>query len=378
MSIDFERERLLEGLDGPAREARLKLLEGLASDGFELDTLKEAAQEGRLALLPVERVLAGSSERHSANDIAERTGLEREFLDRLWRALGMALTDPQEPSFTDADAEAAERVSALVAAGLSEDAIVEIGRVMSRGMFTVASTIRNVFADTYLHAGDDEQSLALRYAQASRELTPLLGPVLEHVLGVQQHSLIRQAAVDTAALQAGRLPQSQPVTFCFADLVDFTKLGESVDSTALGDVAARLDEMAMEVAEPPVRLIKTIGDAAMFQSSDAAALVGAALSLVERADAQGEEFPQICAGLAHGEALERSGDWYGRPVNLASRITDIARPGSVLADGATKEAAGKEAYRYSFAGKRRIKGIDGEVELHRVRAQTSEGPVTPE
>ena len=49
------------------------------------------------------------------------------------------------------------------------------------------------------------------------------------------------------------------------------------------------------------------------------------------------------------------------------RITDIARPGTVLADAPTKEAAGEEAYRYSFAGKRRIKGLDGEVELHRVR-----------
>ncbi len=373
MPTDFESEGLLEGLEGSARQARLELLARLADDGFEPDELKQAAREGRLALLLVERVLAGSGERHSANDIAEQTGLEREFLDRLWRSLGMALTDPDEPSFTDSDLEAAERVDSLLAAGLSEDSIVEMGRVMSRGMFSVAATIRNMFAETYLRAGDDEQSLAMRYAEASRELTPLLGPVLEHVLGVQQRSLIRQAAVDSPALEAGRLPQSQEVAFCFADLVDFTKLGESVDSAALGDVAARLEEMAMDAAEPPVRLIKTIGDAAMLQSADAATLVDAALALVERADAEGEQFPQIRAGLARGEALERSGDWYGRPVNLASRITSIARPGSVLVDAATKEAAGQERFRYSFAGKRRVKGVDGEVELHRARRAEADG-----
>ena len=238
---------------------------------------------------------------------------------------------------------------------------------MSRGMFSVASTIRRVFAETYLREDDDEQSLALRYAHASRELTPLLGPVLEHILGVQQRSLTRQAAVDGTALQTGGLPQSEEVTFCFADLVGFTKLGESVGTAAIGDVAARMEAMAMEVAEPPVRLVKTIGDAAMLQSADTEALLDAALALVARADDEGEDFPQIRAGVARGEALERSGDWYGRPVNLASRITDIARPGSVLADGTTKGATENGRYRYSFAGKRRIKGIDGEVELHRVR-----------
>ncbi|MEJ7750121.1 MAG: adenylate cyclase regulatory domain-containing protein [Thermoleophilaceae bacterium] len=369
MAIDFETEGLLEGLDGPAREARLKLLEALISDGYELDELKDAASEGRLALVPVDRVLAGGAAKHSANEIAERTGLDREFLDRNWRALGMALTDPDDRSFTDADMEAAQRVSALLAAGLSEDAIVEVGRVMSRGMFAVASTIRRVFGETYLRAGDDEQSLALRYAEASRELTPLLGPVLEHILSVQQRSLIRQAAVDTPALVTGQLPQGQETAFCFADLVGFTKLGESVDSAALGEVAERLERMAAEVAEPPVRLIKTIGDAAMLQSSDSEALIDAALKLVAHADEEGEDFPQIRAGVAHGEALERSGDWYGRPVNLASRITDIARPGTVLADGAAKREAGDERYRFSFAGKRRIKGLDGEVELHRVRRE---------
>ena len=367
MAIDFEKEGLLEGLDGPAREARLKLLEGLASDGFELDELKRAAGEGRLAFVAVERVLAGGDDCYTPGEIAERSGLEQDFLEHLWRALGMAVRDPSETAFTQADLEAAERVRALREAGLSEEAIVEIGRVMSRGMFAVASAIRRVFAETYLRAGDDEQSLALRYAEASRELTPLLGPVLEHILGVQQRSLIRQAAVDSAALASGRLPQGQETSFCFADLVGFTKLGENVDSAALGGVAERLEEMAAEVADPPVRLIKTIGDAAMLESADTEALLDAALTLVSRADEEGEDFPQIRAGVARGEALERSGDWFGRPVNLASRITDIARPGTVLADAPTKEAAGDDAYRYSFAGKRRIKGLHGEVELHRVR-----------
>jgi len=119
---------------------------------------------------------------------------------------------------------------------------------------------------------------------------------------------------------------------------------------------------------PAVRLIKTIGDAAMLQATDTAALVAATLELVERADGMGEDFPQLRAGVARGEALERGGDWYGRPVNLASRITAIARPGSVLVDQHARDSAG-DGYEWSFAGKRRIKGVTGEVALHRVRRE---------
>ena len=54
-------------------------------------------------------------------------------------------------------------------------------------------------------------------------------------------------------------------------------------------------------------------------------------------------------------------------MNLASRITGIARPGSVLVDGEVKDAAQRD-FRFSFAGGRRIKGVDGEVKLFRARA----------
>jgi adenylate cyclase len=65
-------------------------------------------------------------------------------------------------------------------------------------------------------------------------------------------------------------------------------------------------------------------------------------------------------------ALPRAGDWFGRPVNLASRITSIARPGSLLAERELQESA-LESYRWSFAGERRLRGIREPVSLFRVR-----------
>jgi adenylate cyclase len=122
-----------------------------------------------------------------------------------------------------------------------------------------------------------------------------------------------------------------------------------------------------EVAQRPVQLIKLIGDAAMLVSRETEPLLDAALELVQASEQQGDGFPPLRVGVATGPALSRGGDWYGRPVNLASRITTVARPGSVLTAGDVRESIGDDRYRWSFAGKRKLKGVRGEQRLFRVR-----------
>ena len=366
MPTDFESEGLLEGLDPSARGARLELLRQLENDGVPLEEMKRAAREGRLPLLPVERALEGGGPRYTPEEVAELSGLPKDFLDRLWRALGMALAEPGERVYTESDVEAARRVKTIRDAGLEDEQIIDISRVISRAMASVASAVGVEFTRAFMRPGDNERDLALRYAQAARTLLPTLGPTLEHILAVQQRALIRQVAVNAATPDSIAVPGSQEISVGFADLVGFTKLGESVPTAELGAIAKRLEEMATDVADPPVRLVKTIGDAAMLGSPDTDQLLSAALALVDAADGEGEGFPQLKAGVAHGEAIARAGDYYGRPVNLASRITAVARPSSVLADEAAKESATGD-YRWSFAGARRLKGVDGQVKLWRVR-----------
>jgi adenylate cyclase len=124
-----------------------------------------------------------------------------------------------------------------------------------------------------------------------------------------------------------------------------------------------------------VRLVKTIGDAAMLVSPEPAALVDAALTLVEAAEGEGEDFPPLHAGIALGPVVSRGGDFYGRSVNLASRIAAIAWPGSVLCDNAVHDAA-EEAFRWSFAGERRVKGVKRPVRLWRARRPSPEDGAT--
>jgi adenylate cyclase len=367
VAIDFEAEGLLEGLeDYSARRARLDLLRRLEEDGVPLEELKRATAEDRLALVPVERLLASEGPRYTRAEVAERSGLDEAFLEALWRALGLSQAEPGERAFAEEDVDAARRAKRARDGGLPDQGILEIARVTGHGMAQVATTIGRVFGEAFLRPGDTERDLGLRYAGATTALAPEIGPLLQHALNAHQREDVRQAVVGEAELASGRLPGGQEITACFADLVGFTKLGERIPSDELGAVAGRLTELAVNAASPPVRLVKMIGDAAMLVSRETDPLLEAALGLVDAADAEGDVFPQLRAGVTTGEALGRAGDWYGRPVNLASRITSFARPGSVVAAKEVRDAAG-DGYSWSFAGKRRFKGVRGEVAVYRVR-----------
>ncbi|HWB69389.1 MAG TPA: adenylate cyclase regulatory domain-containing protein, partial [Solirubrobacterales bacterium] len=364
--IDFEAEGLLDGVEDGDREARRALLEELAADGATLEELRDAVNAGRLTLLPVERALAGDGPRYSAREIAEIVGIDLELLRRFSAALGIPYTDPDEPRGTEADLEAARRIKAFRDAGLPEDGMLQVARTIGMGMSRIAEANRELVIKTVAQPGDSERDLALRFAAAAEFMMPLVGPTLVHALQANMLEQIRRDVIATANLAAGDLGGTATLTVCFADLVEFTRLGEEIPAEELGMVAGRLEEMASAVSEPPVRLVKTIGDAVMFVSPDASAMLAASLDLIDAAEAEGEEFPWLRAGLACGPVLPQSGDYYGSPVNLASRITGVARPGSVVVGEAVKEAVG-EGYSYTFIGERRLKGIDSRVKLFRAR-----------
>ncbi|HSI80948.1 MAG TPA: adenylate cyclase regulatory domain-containing protein [Solirubrobacterales bacterium] len=362
--IDFEAEGLLKGLRGRRRRARRELLEELAADGFSLDELRQAVAEDRLALLPVERELAGGGARYSGSQLAELTGVDRAFLDRQWRALGMALPEADEPAYTEADLAAGRRIARLLALGVPEEGMIEVSRVLAIAMSQVAAANRRMVAEAMMRPGDTEAEIAHRFRDAARTLTPMIDEGLAYVFNLHLREQLRHDVLDARQAAAGRLGHTE-VTVCFADVVGFTRLGESLPAEELGGVAERLAELAGEVAEPPVRLVKLIGDAAMLVGP-ARPVLDAALELIDRSG-DDEAFPLMRAGLARGQALERAGDFYGHPVNVAARMTEIARPGSVLATGAVKDEAGEERYRWSFARSRRLRGIEGSVDAYRCR-----------
>ncbi len=359
--MDFGAEGLLDGLEGDERMARERLLETLRDGGAQLDELKAAVAEDRLALLPVERVLGG---RYSAREIEQRTGVPTGLMLRIRRLTGLPEAGPDDRVFGDEDVQAATSTRLFLETGLSEQAISEMTRVLGEAMARIAATTAATFVDAFLQPGDTEEEVAIRFAELAETLTPALAPVFMATFKAHLRESVRRGMLGRAEREAGHIGGQEEIAVCFADVVGFTRLGGEVDVEELGHVAGRLAELAADVAKQPVRLIKTIGDAAMFVSPDPGALVAAALDLLDASEEAG--LPTLRAGIALGPALQRAGDYYGHSVNLASRVTGIARAASVLGTQEVRDAA-PDDYEWSFAGRHRLKGLSEPVALHRAR-----------
>src|ERR687896_330468 len=124
VGIDFQAEGLLDGAEN--REARLELLRTLEREGFTLEELRDAAAQDRLALLPVERVLAAEGARYTREELAEETGLPVEFLAEAARALGVPVREPGERTITEEELELSRSAKLLLDAGLPEEEFLEL------------------------------------------------------------------------------------------------------------------------------------------------------------------------------------------------------------------------------------------------------------
>jgi adenylate cyclase len=363
--MDWDAEGLLEDCTSDtARAARRELLDRLRSDGFSVEDLRRAVAERRLALLPVERLLSAES-RYSAREIAEKSGLDLEFFQAQRRALGLAVPDADERVYGENDLELAKMGNQYRQVGLPDEEAMEVQRVLGRGMARYAESIRTLVGQTLIEGGTDENELAARLEVVAGNLLPLAGPWLEYVFGLHMREALRQEVITAEQLASGQLGAGRDTAVAFADLVGFTELGETIPSEELGSVAGRLSRLAEEVVEPPARVVKEIGDAVMLVAPEPADLVEATLRLVEGSDGA-EGLPAIRAGIAFGPAVNRWGDWYGSTVNLASRLTERARPASVLATETVRDAAA-DGYEWSYAGEKKLKGLSAPLKTYRAR-----------
>ncbi|MFT4036448.1 MAG: adenylate cyclase regulatory domain-containing protein [Patulibacter sp.] len=366
---DFEALGLLDGLNGPARHERMELLTWLRRERQLPDAMLLRSTRNGTILLTAAGVSLGAGPRYNEWEIAESTGLPIDFLHTLSRASALPLpADPEETVFGEAYMDVAHSVSELLAAGLSETQLLGIARVLSLGLAQAAELMRKTVMEIAIAPGVSELELARTYAAASEGLLPLVGPILEDLLRLHLYNAVRDEIVTHSERQEGSLPGAREVAVAFADLVGFTRLGEQLPPDELEQVADQLVGFAGEVVEPPVRFVKSVGDAVLLVSPDPLALLDVAFDLLERVDDEGSGYPQLRVGLAFGPAVSRAGDWFGRPVNLASRLTGVARAGSVVVDDTFRSEVGDaDGVLWSEIGDRRLKGISSPTRLFRAR-----------
>lgn len=369
--MDWAEQGLLDDLDGDARAARVRLLDALHADGATADELRAAVAEDRLVFLPIERAL-GAPAVYTLAQLVERSALSADQVERRLRALGVTIPeDPDARAFSDDDVASVDRASTYISVGMDPDHARAVVHLMSGAMARTAGGVSRLFAETFLQPGDQEDDLGRRYGEMAAELSPLVAADLDYLLRLHLRDHARSDALGMAERASGRLPNAFDVAVAFSDIVGFTELGEELPGEELTDIAERLEVLAGEHVRPPVRVVKTIGDAVMVVSRDPDALADAMLGLTAAASG---DLPSLRTGIAYGRAVARLGDWFGPAVNLASRVTSRARPDSVLVTNALVDAL-QDRYRYrlSGAGTKRFKGISDPVGVSRLRGAGSSG-----
>ena len=355
---------LLEDLQGRARQERAELIGWLLARGFDVDQIRGAFSP---MLLPANRMIGDDGTLVSAREISESSGVSLELLQRLHRAVGLVRAEDADARLQSrADAESVLAAARLVDLGLDPVQVVLIVRLLMDGLTGVAVAMRHAGLQALLHPGATELELAQAFEVLAHDAEPLFGPMVDALLRLALRHSFETEAINVFERAAGSLPGAREVAVAFADLVGFTRLGEQMPPEDLGLVAFRLADLAHEVVASPVQFVKTIGDAVMLVCSDPLKLLLTVLDLVDAAAA--DDFPRLRVGLAFGHAVNRAGDWYGSPVNLASRVTSAAPASTVRVTESARNAIGDPAdIEWSGPEARHLKGLRDEVLLYGAR-----------
>ena len=345
------------------------LLRGLGTSDEEID---RAVQDDVVDLLMVDRLLLPSAHRLTESEVSERTGIPLELTRRLWRALGFLDVDEDDRHFTELDVEAVDLFRSMVDLGMVDvESAIQMSRVIGSSMARIAEAETAPGSTPILMSSGDSVLDADEFARTAGASLQAMARLLEFVWRRHLQAATRRAML--MRYRYGADGASPTLVVGFADMVGYTLLAQHLSGDELASVVARFEALAHDIITGlGGRLVKMIGDEAMFVVQDAAEGARIGLALAD-AYADDDLLSDVRVGMALGPVLLQDGDYYGAVVNLASRIVNIARPGSVLVSDELHAALELEAPD-EFAGRslrpRSLKGI-GRVQLWRI-GQTGE------
>ena len=326
---DFERLGIYDP-EAPEAEDRLRLIEYLTELGATEEELLEAHRTNNAGGLALSLVFRGSSELITFEETAKRAGLSTEEAARFVRALGFP--DPRASDRLQA-VTTAEHLSTVLVGGrdlLGPDATLALARVMGATMYKLAQTLvgamRTNFESPRLNQGVPYSEVMKSYVELARELLPLFMEALEtifkdHLVAVASGtwSLDEEGSTNRVDLLVG-----------FVDMVGFSSLSRGITSGSLAQLVVRFEDLASEaVAVHGGRIVKMVGDGAMFVCPDPENGCRLALDLIERFD-RDDSLPQVHVGMAFGSVVDLHGDYFGEAVNVGARLHELAPASKVL------------------------------------------------
>ncbi|WP_104525926.1 adenylate/guanylate cyclase domain-containing protein [Blastococcus atacamensis] len=303
----------------------------------------------------LERLLLGGPRRYTRLQVGARAGMPPERTQRLWRALGFPDAADDDPAFTDADIAALEVLSSLIDSGfIGPGSEASIARAMGQSLSRLADWQTDMLADALTRNADGtgravstEEAVA-----AAQELLPRLREVQDYVW--RRHLV---ANVDRLLAATGPGDRRE-LAVGFADLVGYTSRSRGMGGRELGAMVENFESTAAEViARHHGRVVKTVGDGVLFTAASATDAADIGLELPDAWDTA--ERPPLRVGAAYGAVLTRLGDVYSPVVNLASRLTSLARPGALLVDRElADQLRGTERYRVRPLRRVSVRGYD--------------------
>jgi adenylate cyclase len=272
----------------------------------------------------VERALLGDRPTLTRREVADRAGVPLDLAEELWQRLGFPHAEDGDVAFTELDVAALELARDLVGLGiLTPESQAALVRTWGRSFARLAEW--QVSLLTELAAEEDDPATRLQ---------ELMEAVLPNVEVLQSYVWRRHLANASSRLldvSGGGTTSTQAVGF--VDIVGYTGRSKNLsDAELVAWVEYFEDELTRVVVDLAGRVIKTIGDEVLFVADDPVAAAEVALVATDRGEDPEDRFPQVRAGLAYGDVLSRLGDVYGPTVNIAARLTSLARPGTVLVD----------------------------------------------
>jgi adenylate cyclase len=335
------------------------------------ETIDEAEAAGTAELLAIDAVVLPGRAKLTIDDLATKVGVEPDVVRSFWRALGFVDTDDDERSFTKHDVTILKSLVALTQDGLVDPVIaLQVSRVIGMSLANVATAVVDAGAarsverreaaadsDDGDDVADDPSALAVR----AGELLPFMSEVIDY--SFRRH--LRAAARRRVLLASS--PGGETQVIGFADLVRFTELSLHLDDRELADLVGRFDSLVHDVVVGNEgRIVKMIGDAAMFSVLDP---VQGALIALELTDAVERDpiLGGLRVGMASGPILARDGDLYGPVVNTASRLASIGRAGAINVNQSLRdELTGDRRFTLRSLGQRNLRHI-GEMRVYRLR-----------
>jgi adenylate cyclase len=350
----------------PAAALHARLVARLRERGHTIDQIKRATDEGRLAFGYIEELLPDDSGDLSLEDVASATGLEAALIERFWSGLGLPGRDLGE--LTEEDVEALHEVASVLGAGLPLVAFLQLARIYGHALSQIADAevrlIHLYVHEPLMREGMPGLQMAEQMETLARDLLPLSSSLMEYLHRRFLQHFVAQDIVGHMEVELdgdvdlGRVR----VGIAFCDLAGYTRFTEEEGDEQALSLIERFVDSVTDTLPDDARVVKTIGDEVMIVGQDIQALTEWAV------DFQGLflERPEPRIGIHYGATLYRDGDYFGREVNLASRVVARARGGEVLVtDSVVEQVSASRALAFEGIGQVKLKGFDQPRQLCR-------------